>query len=653
MRNAWRRALIVAGVAVLLLGVLVAAQIYRAVFVVLPEIPPKAQLWSLNRPPGLTFLDRYGEVIATRGPKHGRSVRLEELPPYLPRAFLAAEDRRFYEHNGVDGRAIFRALGANWRAGGVVQGGSTLTQQLAKTIFLTPEQTLRRKAQEAVLAVRLEHVLTKDEVLELYLDRVFFGENAYGVEAAAQTYFGKPARDVTLSEAALLAALPKAPTRLDPTNDLDAALERSRLVLALMRAEGWISPEQQQAALATPPQVIPEDRREGDFGWVLDMAQAQAMEITRGGSPDLIVRLTVEPEMQAAGQAAVRDVIRARGRGSRARQAALVALGPDGAVRAMVGGVDHRASPFNRAAQAKRQPGSAFKPFIFAAALEQGVRPNETRIDRPIRIGTWTPENYDGTYRGAITVQDALMHSINTVAVQLLREVGRPKVGALARRFGLSSIPARPEWSVALGSHEVSLMELTGGYQVFQRGGTASRPYLIEQITNARGDVLYARVPSAPIRVYEAPLNAMMVGMMKRVIESGTGQRGAIGRPAAGKTGTSQNWRDAWFVGFTPDWTAGVWVGNDNNRPMDRVVGGDLPAQIWRRFMLQAHRGLPARDFAALAPPRASGGAALVEARSAFYDTLAAEFGREEDGGGDPSPPADEPVEDEPPEEGY
>jgi penicillin-binding protein 1A len=380
-RNAWRRILIVSAVAVVLMGVLVAAQIYRAVFVGLPEIPPKAQLWSLNRPPGFTFLDRYGEVIATRGPKHGQGVSLRELPPYLPRAFLAAEDRRFYEHEGVDGRSILRALEANWKAGGVVQGGSTLTQQLVKTIFLSPEQTMKRKLQEAVLAVRLEQVLSKDEVLQLYLDRVFFGENAYGVEAAARTYFGKSAREATLSEAALLAALPKAPTRLDPTNDLDAALRRSRLVLSLMRAEGWISPEQERAALATPPQIVPPSREEGDFGYVLDVAQAQALELAGRRAPDLVVRLTVEPELQVAGAAAVRDVIRARGRRAR-RAGGACGAGPRRR-RARAGG---RRRPPQQPVQPRGAGAAPAGVGVQAVRLRRrarGRRAAQRRTDRP------------------------------------------------------------------------------------------------------------------------------------------------------------------------------------------------------------------------------------------------------------------------------
>ena len=624
------RVLITGGATLVLLTVLVSAQLYQTVFAGLPAVPDRQTLWSLNRPPGFTFLDHRGELIATRGPKHGQSVKLAELPPYVPRAFLAAEDRRFYQHHGVDGRSVLRALQANAKAGGVVQGGSTLTQQLAKIIFLSPEQTMRRKLQEAVLAVRLERVLTKDEVLTLYLDRVFFGENAYGVEAAARTYFAKSARELTLSEAALLAALPKAPTRLDPTNDLDAAIERSRLVLGLMRAEGWITERQEDVARATPPVLAPPRESEGDMAWVLDMAQIEALDRMRAAGitapPDMTVKLTVDPALQAAAADSVRGVIGRSGRSYRASQAALVALAPDGGVRALVGGVDHRRSPFNRAVQAERQPGSAFKPFVYAAALEDDVRPTDVRQDRPVRFGSYAPGNYDGGYRGAITVQDALADSINTVSLQLVAETGREKVAGLARRFGLSRAPQRPGLSIALGAYETTLLELTGAYQVFQRGGKLSRPYLIEQITTARGDLLYRQASLGQVPVYAPPLNAMMVDMLQRVVERGTGTAARFGRPAAAKTGTSQNHKDAWFVGFTPDWIAGVWVGNDDNRPMNRVVGGELPADIWRRFMIRAHQDLPVRDFREIAPLPETGPA--VD-RADFYAGLSAEFERE------------------------
>lgn len=642
------RLLITFGAALVLLTVLAAAQLYQSVFAGLPAVPDRAALWSLNRPPGFTFLDSSGEVIATRGPRHGRSVDLSKLPPYLPQAFLAAEDRRFYAHRGVDGRSIARALQANAKAGGVVQGGSTLTQQLAKIIFLSPEQTLRRKMQEAVLAVRLEQVLTKDEVLALYLDRVFFGENAYGVEAAARTYFGKGARDLTLSESALLAALPKAPTRLDPTNDLDAAVERSRLVLANMRAEGWITAAQEAAARASPPELAPAEAGEGDLAYILDQAQKEALDRLRESgvqaSPDLIVRLTVDPELQRAASSSVRAVIGRWGRPARASQAALVAMAPDGAVRAMAGGLDHRKSPFNRATQARRQPGSAFKPFVFAAALEDDVRPSDIRQDRPLRFGAWSPSNYGNVYRGAITVEDALAQSVNTVAVRLTADTGREKVAGLARRFGLTGVPQRPGLSIALGAYETSLLELTGAYQVFQRGGKLSRPYLIEQITTARGDLLYRHPNLGQAPVYSPPLNAMMVGMMQGVVEEGTGRRARFGRPVAAKTGTSQNHKDAWFVGFTPDWIAGVWVGNDNGRPMNQVTGGELPALIWRRFMVEAHKGLPVRDFRELLPAPEIEGETDLAMRSEFYSQLSAEFEREAGGPVEAEAPPPEPA---------
>ncbi|HEX4179443.1 MAG TPA: PBP1A family penicillin-binding protein [Caulobacteraceae bacterium] len=571
-----------------------------------PDIPDKSALVVVNEAPGMTFEDSAGRVIATRGPRHGHPVRLAELPPYVPHAFLAAEDRRFYKHGAVDPRGISRALMVNWRARRTVQGGSTLTQQLAKTLYLKPDQTLTRKFQEAVIAYRIEQAMSKDEVLELYLNRIFFGDNAYGVDAAAQTYFGKPASQLTLQEAALLAALPKAPTRLALTNDMPAALRRSRLVLENMRAEGWISPQDEDAALAAPPKLAPEAPGEGDYGYVLDMAAAQAVQIAGGAAPDLVVRLTIDPSLQATAQSVVREAIAQNGRRAGVSQGALVLLAPDGAIRALVGGTDHHASAFNRATQAQRQPGSSFKPFVYAAALEAGVKPTDIRQDAPIRIGLWSPSNFGGGYRGPVTVADALAHSLNSVAVRLANEVGRDKLGEIAHRFGLASIPASPDLSIALGAYEVNLLELTAGYQVFQTGGLRNQTYLIQDITTTRGDTLFAHVPSAGIGVYD-PFHAdQMVKMLEGVVLEGTGTRAAFGRPAAGKTGTSQNSRDAWFVGFTPDWVCGVWVGNDDATPMNNVTGGAIPAEIWRRMMVVAHANLEPHDFAWMAAAEAS-----------------------------------------------
>lgn len=606
-----------------------------------PPIPARDALLVVNTAPGMTFEDRDGKVIATRGPRHGYLVTLSELPAYVPQAFLAVEDRRFYHHGPIDLHGVARALWVNWRAGRTVQGGSTLTQQLAKTLFLSPKQTAQRKLQEAVIAWRLEQAMSKDQVLELYLNRIFFGDNAYGLDAAAETYFDKPARDLTLQEAALLAALPKAPTRLALTNDMGAALARSRRVLANMRAEGWIDAAQEQAALAAPPQLAPERPGEGQYGYVLDMAAAQATQIAGARAPDLVVRLSIDPALQAAAQGVVRDTIETQGVRARVRQGALVLLAPDGAIRALVGGADHRLSAFNRATQAQRQPGSAFKPFIYAAALENGVKSTDIRDDAPVQFGPWTPTNYEGGYRGPVSVADALAYSINTVAVRLASEVGGDKIGEIAHRFGLKSIPDQPNLSVALGAYEVNLLELTSGYQVFQQGGRRAAPYLIEQIADGRGDVLFARQASASAPVYDAANAGEMVRMMEAVLSKGTAQRAAFGRPAAGKTGTTQNWRDAWFVGFTPDWICGVWIGNDDDQPMNRITGGQLPAQIWRRMMVVAHQGLPVSDFAWMPPPEPAAepdvasdpgadaaSATGADPRAGFYEGLSADFGR-------------------------
>ena len=583
---------------VLTLGaVLGAAWARGAFFADLPEVPPANKLYSYKAAPGMTFLDRNGQKIASRGPRHGERVTLKTLPAYVPLAFLAAEDRRFYHHGPVDLRGIGRAAMANWRSRDVVEGGSTLTQQLARTLFLKPEQTMKRKVQEAVLAYKLERRMSKDEVLELYLNRVFFGAQAYGVDAAAQAYFGKPARRLRLSEAALLAGLPKAPSRLSPAVDMEAALIRSRLVIRRMRDEGWLTAEQAAAASAETPALVAEAPEDRDFGWVLDLAQAEAQRLANGHAPDLVVRLSIDPPLQRAAAQIVRGAIARSGRRAGARQAALVALGPDGGVRALIGGVDHRYSPFNRAVQAERQPGSAFKPLVYAAALESGVRSSDFRTDRPFRMGRWTPANYGGGYSGTVTVADALARSINTVAVRLAQEAGPTSVASIASRFGISGIPVDPGLSIALGAYEVNLLELTSAYQVLQQDGRRLEPFLIERITSSGGELIYLRPQRLPARVYDAARAGEMVRMLEGVITHGTGRRAGIGRVAAGKTGTSQRWKDAWFIGFTPDWAVGVWTGNDDGRVMNRVTGGDLPAQIWRRFMLAAHKDMPPRDF--------------------------------------------------------
>lgn len=564
----------------------------------LPAVPSRDQLWGAGRPPGMTFVDASGRILAQRGPRHGAPVRLAQMPTHVPLAFLAIEDSRFYEHGALDARGIVRAGVRNLAAGRTVEGGSTLAQQLARTLFLAPDRTFRRKVQEAILAGRLERMLTKDELFELYLNRIYFGDRAYGLSAAAQGYFGKPATELTLGESALLAALPRAPSRLAPTNDPEAAWGRARLVLRRLEAMKWVSPAAVEAALAGPPAIVPAAAdREGDMAWAYDAAAAQAQALVGNRAPDLVVEITVDPVAQERAANILRSAIAREGKARRARQAALVALAPDGAIRAMIGGTDHSASPFNRALQARRQPGSAFKPLVWAAALENGVRPGDLRNDSPIHLAGWRPQNYGGGYRGAVTVQRALQLSINTVSIRLAREAGIEDVAALARRFGLASTPETPGPSLALGAYETTLLELAGAYQVLQTGGGQSRPYLVARISDARGQVLYQRPAYPPTPIYPAFEAAEMVQMMQGVVAAGTGREAGIGRPVAGKTGTSQDHRDAWFVGFTPDWLCAVWVGNDDNRPMARVTGGQIPAGIFRRFMAEAHRGLPVRGY--------------------------------------------------------
>ncbi len=567
-----------------------------------PQIPEQDALWRMRRTPGIRFLDHNGALIAARGAKYGARVGLADLPSYVPKAFLAAEDRRFYSHGAIDPQGIFRAARRNLALGRAAEGGSTISQQLARTLFLNSEHSLKRKVQEAVLASRLEDLLGKDGVFELYLNRAYFGAGAYGLDSAAHIYFGKTARTLTLSEAAVLAALPNAPTRLAPTSNMAGAWSRARRILEIMQGEGWIDPAEASAVEVAPPVLVTSSVGEGDWSYVLDQAAVQVTSLAGSGATDLVARLTIDSKLQAEGLASIRAGVLGEGRGRDVSQGAMVALAPDGAIRVMVGGLDHHASAFNRVTQARRQPGSAFKAFVFGAAMEAGDKPTDTRVDAPISEGGWTPENYGREFLGPVSLAKALALSINSVAVRLTLELGPSQVAAFARRCGLSSIPVNPGPSIALGAYEVTPLQLASAYQVFQSGGVTTTPYLVEAVSDSQGHALYAHASVPPVQVFDPLFASRMVRMLEGVVSGGTGSGAAIGRPAAGKTGTSQRWRDAWFVGFTPDLLTAVWVGNDNGRPMNKVTGGEIPAAVWKRFMVAAEADKPVVDFAWLVP---------------------------------------------------
>jgi penicillin-binding protein 1A len=556
------------------------------------QLPPIDQLAVPKRPPNIAILSDDGSLIANRGDTGGPAVRLIDLPPYLPKAFVAIEDRRFYEHHGVDPVGMSRALLRDVAGGGGLEGGSTLTQQLAKNLFLTQERTLSRKIQEAILAFWLERRYSKDQILELYLNRVYFGSGAYGVEAASQKYFGKSARLVTLPEAAVLAGLMKSPTKLAPDHNLAGANERAAQVITAMAEQGHITEAMAKAALENPAQVK-RDKSAGSINYAADYVM-DALDDTVGAiDEDIVVTTTINLTMQGEAERALTDELNAKGAKFGVEQGALVALDPSGAIKAMVGGRNYADSQFNRAVAAKRQPGSSFKPFVYLAALEKGLTPDTVREDAPITVKGWSPENYSREYFGPVTLTKALALSLNTVAVRLGLEVGPKAVVAVAHRLGITS-DLDPVPSIALGSSDVTPLEMVSAYTAFANGGLGVQPHVITRVRTANGKQLYARRNSNFGRVIDPQYVAMMNQMMQETLLTGTARKAELpGWQAAGKTGTSQDWRDAWFLGYTSYLVAGVWLGNDDNSPTKKVSGGNLPVEIWSRFMKAAHEGVP------------------------------------------------------------
>ncbi|MBP1851675.1 transglycosylase domain-containing protein [Rhizobium halophytocola] len=552
---------------------------------------PSASSWTIPaRPPNLKIVASDGTVLANRGLTGGEAVGLDEMSPYIPEAVIAIEDRRFYSHFGVDPLGLARAV-VNNLTGRSIQGGSTLTQQLAKNLFLSPDRTLERKIQEVMLAFWLEHKFSKDQILAMYLNRVYFGANSYGVEAASHRYFNKSARDVTLGEAAILAGLLKAPSRLSPAHDPDAAKARAQVVLGAMKETGFITEDQVKTAMSQPASKS-KSYFSGAGQYVADMVTAEAKSILGPLKQDVVVETTIDPAWEKEAEQAIQHVLDKNGAKYNASQGALVSVDGTGAIRALVGGRDYATSQFNRAIKAKRQPGSAFKPFVYTAAMEIGDTPDSIRNDAPVKIGNWTPENYEKTYSGPVTLAHALAESLNTVAAQLVQEVGPPQVIKIAHRLGIES-DLQPNASIALGTSEVSLLELTSAYAPFMNGGFKATPHIISRITSVSGDVLYQSDYGNPPRVLSDQVVSEMNSMLMGVVRDGTGKKAAVkGWQTAGKTGTTQNSRDALFVGYTSQLTTGVWLGNDDGKPMKHVTGGTLPATAWHDFMTAAHKGL-------------------------------------------------------------
>jgi penicillin-binding protein 1A len=555
-------------------------------------LPDVSSLNDIKKRPSITLIADDGSLLASYGDLYGEFVHLDQMSPDLPAAVIATEDRRFYTHMGIDPVGLLRALYVNLRSGGLVQGGSTITQQVAKNVFLTPERSLHRKGQELLLALWLEHSFTKNQILELYLNRVYFGSGTYGVDAAARRYFGRSAKQVTMMQAAMLAGMLKAPSRYNPISDPAAAAARAKLVLHNMVAAGFATESQADEAAnsyaaaqnSAPPTQV--GRYFSD--WIMDQVSAYVGY----NDADLVVQTTLDPHMQAIGDRDLSQVMSQQGPKQNASQAALLALTPDGAVRAMVGGVDYKLSQYNRATQALRQPGSAFKAFVYLTGFESGLTPDMQFNDGPISIGNWHPGNFNDEYFGPVSLREAFARSLNSVAVQVSQRVGPARVVETAKRLGISS-PLSAEPSIALGTSETTVLEMTAAYATFANRGQGVIPYGITRIATRDGKVLYQRSGAVLGTVASAGAVREMLDVMSATVAWGTGKHAQIDRPAAGKTGTSQNFRDAWFIGLTANLVTGVWVGNDDNRAMNKVTGGSLPVNIWHDFMSEALAGTP------------------------------------------------------------
>ena len=543
------------------------------------DLPRPETALDASRRPGLTLQDRSGRTFATFGDIVGEPLRLANMPQSLPAAAVSVEDRRFWSHPGIDLVGIGRAIWVNLRSGRLVQGGSTITQQVAKTLFLTNARTARRKVQELLLTLWLEQTFTKKEILEIWLNRVYLGAGAWGVDAAARIYFGSSARNLNLWQSAVLAGLPRAPSRFNPRVDPSAAAARGREVLAAMADTGAITLAEAEAA----GRQIAFPSRPAAAGWFADWI-ADTSQAVIPPNADAVLQTTLDARLQGIAETRLAAMLDGPGAAAEAGQGAVIMLdGATGAVRAMVGGRDYRTSPYNRAVAARRQPGSAFKPIVWLAALEQGSHPDDTILDAPIRIGNWSPQNFDKTFHGEVTLETALAQSLNTAAIRLAQQSGGPRdIAAVAREVGIMS-PLPADLSVALGTGEVGLLELSAAYATIFNGGRLVTPI---GLASARADRRPIPVPRSSLqRVIDPGVSAEMVRMLTAVVQRGSGRAAAIpGRFVAGKTGTTQDFRDAWFIGAVGTTIIGVWLGNDDAQPMRGVTGSSLPAQLFRQI---------------------------------------------------------------------
>jgi penicillin-binding protein 1A len=570
--------------------------------------------WLKKSDLAVTFLDRYGNPIGSRGITHHDSRPLEDFPDNLIKATLATEDRRFYDHFGIDIAGTARALVTNAQAGGVRQGGSSITQQLAKNLFLNNERTIERKVKEAFLAIWLETRLTKNEILKLYLDRAYMGGGTFGVDGAAHFYFNKSARDVNLAEAAMLAGLFKAPTRYAPHINLPAARARANVVLDNLVDAGFMTEGQVFGARRNPANAV--DRRDENspnyyLDWAFDEMRKLVDTFPRSYVERVfVVRTAIDMNVQRAAEEAIENQLRQFGRDYHATQAATVVADLDGGVRAMVGGRDYGASQFNRAVDAMRQPGSSFQPYVYTTALLNGYNPNSIVVDGPVCIGNWCPQNYGHSYSGRVTLTQAITRSINVVPVKLSIAIGgkagpkagRAKIVEVARRFGIKApLPDTP--SLPIGSDEVSVLEHAVAYATFPNKGKSATPHSVLEVRTGAGDLVWRfdRDGKKPLQAIPASVAADMAGMMSHVVSEGTARRAALdGIPTAGKTGTTNAYRDAWFVGYTGNFTCAVWYGNDDYSPTNRMTGGSLPAQTWHDIMVAAHQGVEVKEIAGI-----------------------------------------------------